>query len=314
MANSESFVVGLSLADLTAGTRVDVGSLVRTAQRAEQRSLDFLVIDDSYGGLRPTTLDPIAVASFLGASTRRIGLVATVQPLYLEPFDVAEALATSDFDSHGRTGWLPLRPIAADHAGLFDRPITTDPAEIDSEIIEFVDVVTRLFDGWEDGAVIRDISTGRYLDASKLHRIDHRGPSIRVRGPLVTPRSPQGRVPTFLRTTGERAAADSLLADVLIVDAAHADTIDSPGVPTFVEIETDPGTPITEVVAYWRSHAGITGILFTPGSPAATEAVLNHDWHAHSGAPAHPATLRSLLGLDRPANIYAAQTLQGAGQ
>jgi FMN-dependent oxidoreductase (nitrilotriacetate monooxygenase family) len=57
---------------------------------------------------------------------------------------------------------------------------------------EFVKVVKGLWDSWEDGALVADKQTGRYLDTSKLHVLDHDGPHYRVKGPLNTARPPQG--------------------------------------------------------------------------------------------------------------------------
>ncbi|WP_279580371.1 LLM class flavin-dependent oxidoreductase [Fodinicola feengrottensis] len=51
----------------------------------------------------------------------------------------------------------------------------------------------RLWDSWEDGAEIRDAPTGRFIDRDKLHYVDFAGEFFSVRGPSITPRSPQGQ-------------------------------------------------------------------------------------------------------------------------
>jgi alkanesulfonate monooxygenase SsuD/methylene tetrahydromethanopterin reductase-like flavin-dependent oxidoreductase (luciferase family) len=56
-----------------------------------------------------------------------------------------------------------------------------------------VEVVRRLWDSWEDGAEIRDVATGRFVDREKLHYIDFEGRSFSVKGPSITPRPPQGQ-------------------------------------------------------------------------------------------------------------------------
>jgi alkanesulfonate monooxygenase SsuD/methylene tetrahydromethanopterin reductase-like flavin-dependent oxidoreductase (luciferase family) len=53
--------------------------------------------------------------------------------------------------------------------------------------------VRRLWDSWEDDAVIRDVTTGRYVDVDKLHYIDFAGKYFSVKGPSITPRPPQGQ-------------------------------------------------------------------------------------------------------------------------
>ena len=54
-------------------------------------------------------------------------------------------------------------------------------------------MVRRLWDSWEDDAIIRDVTTGRYVDIDKLHYIDFTGKFFSVKGPSITPRPPQGQ-------------------------------------------------------------------------------------------------------------------------
>ncbi|WP_375485376.1 LLM class flavin-dependent oxidoreductase, partial [uncultured Mycobacterium sp.] len=79
-------------------------------------------------------------------------------------------------------------------AALFGRPNgSSDPDELFDEAADFVEVVRRLWDSWEDDAVIRDVTTGRYIDREKLHYIDFTGKYFSVKGPSITPRPPQGQ-------------------------------------------------------------------------------------------------------------------------
>ena len=55
-------------------------------------------------------------------------------------------------------------PEIAARPGLFD------------EAADYVEVVRRLWDSWEDDAEIRDVATGRFVDSDKLHYIDFDGP------------------------------------------------------------------------------------------------------------------------------------------
>ncbi len=57
---------------------------------------------------------------------------------------------------------------------------------------EFVDVVLALWDSWEDGALVGDKASGLFGDTRYIHAINHKGTQFSVRGPLQTPRSPQG--------------------------------------------------------------------------------------------------------------------------
>ncbi len=69
-----------------------------------------------------------------------------------------------------------------DHAGRYRRAT------------EFVDVATALWDSWEDDALVLDEASGAPSPIRiEVHRIDHDGEHFKVRGPLNTPRSVQGR-------------------------------------------------------------------------------------------------------------------------
>ena len=61
------------------------------------------------------------------------------------------------------------------------------------EATDAVEVVRRLWDSWEDDAIIKDVATGRFIDRDKLHYIDFEGRSFSVRGPSIVPRPPQGQ-------------------------------------------------------------------------------------------------------------------------
>jgi alkanesulfonate monooxygenase SsuD/methylene tetrahydromethanopterin reductase-like flavin-dependent oxidoreductase (luciferase family) len=111
---------------------------------------------------------------------------------HTEPFHVSKAIATLDFVSHGRAGWQ-VRVSGSHHeAALFGRHDVAG-ADLFDEATDAVEVVRRLWDSWEDDAVIRDIATGRFVDRDKLHYVDFTGKYFSVKGPSITPRPPQGQ-------------------------------------------------------------------------------------------------------------------------
>src|SRR3954449_4657469 len=62
-----------------------------------------------------------------------------------------------------------------------------------AEAGDWVEVVRRLWDSWEDDDEIRDVATGRFVDREKLDYIDFAGRFFSVKGPSITPRPPQGQ-------------------------------------------------------------------------------------------------------------------------
>jgi alkanesulfonate monooxygenase SsuD/methylene tetrahydromethanopterin reductase-like flavin-dependent oxidoreductase (luciferase family) len=79
-------------------------------------------------------------------------------------------------------------------------------------------VVRRLWDSWEDDAVIRDVASGRYVDTDKLHYIDFAGKHLSVKGPSITPRPPQGQpVVAVLAHAGPVYEFAAAVADVVFI-------------------------------------------------------------------------------------------------
>ena len=49
---------------------------------------------------------------------------------------------------------------------------------------EYIEIVTRLWDSWEPGAIVADRRSGVLIDPAKVHTIDYRGEYYQLRGPL----------------------------------------------------------------------------------------------------------------------------------
>jgi alkanesulfonate monooxygenase SsuD/methylene tetrahydromethanopterin reductase-like flavin-dependent oxidoreductase (luciferase family) len=173
------------------------------ASTAERGLLDFVTFDDGLSpqrrrrpGLEPRWLagrpDAVMIAARVAPATSHVGLVPVATVTHTEPFHVSKAIATLDFVSGGRAGWQPRVSGAPHEAALFGRR-DVSTANLFEEAGDAVEVVRRLWDSWEDDAVIRDVASGRYVDREKLHYIDFVGSYFSVKGPSITPRSPQGQ-------------------------------------------------------------------------------------------------------------------------
>jgi alkanesulfonate monooxygenase SsuD/methylene tetrahydromethanopterin reductase-like flavin-dependent oxidoreductase (luciferase family) len=237
---------------LTAGYWTD---LVR---EAEAGLLDLVTIEDSLSlqSSSPTgpddrtdqvrgRLDAVLIAARVAPLTQHIGLVPTTVVTHTEPFHASKAIATLDYVSTGRAGIRVRVSARPDEAALFGRrdipPLRLDGrpddadvpggplAELFDEAADYVEVVRRLWDSWEDDAEIRDAATGRFIDREKLHYVDFAGKHFSVRGPSITPRPPQGQ--PIVSALGHRTVAYRLIgraADLGFVtprDGAEARTI-----------------------------------------------------------------------------------------
>ena len=139
-----------------------------------------------------TSFEPFTLLSALAAVTDKIGLVATASTTFDEPYHVARRFASLDHISGGRAGWnivTTANPDAALNFGLDDM---VEHGERYARAREFFDVVTGLWDSFADDAFIRDAPSGIYFDPDRMHVLDHKGPELKVRGPLNIARPPQG--------------------------------------------------------------------------------------------------------------------------
>jgi FMN-dependent oxidoreductase (nitrilotriacetate monooxygenase family) len=185
---------------------------VDLARRAEAAKLDAVFFADgpALGAVEHNavgTLEPILTLATIAAHTSRIGLVATASTTYYEPYNLARLFATLDHLSGGRAGWNVVTTsfdAAARNFGLEAHP---DPAVRYARAEEFLQATTRLWDSWEDDAVVLDREAGRYADPSRIHPADFAGEHLSVAGALNVARSPQGR-PVLVQAGASNAGRD----------------------------------------------------------------------------------------------------------
>jgi alkanesulfonate monooxygenase SsuD/methylene tetrahydromethanopterin reductase-like flavin-dependent oxidoreductase (luciferase family) len=219
-------VPGARPADLFDGDR-----LVSLVQDAERGGLDFVVVDDGFGLQSSRSdrvrgrLDALLALARVAPATTSIGLIPVVTVTHTEPFHVSKNVATLDWVSHGRAGWKVALSETHEEADLFGRKPAVPAADLCEEAAEVIDVVRRLWDSWEDDAVIKDRATGRYLDRDKVHYVDFEGRFFKVRGPSITPRSPQAHPLVALdASSDETLRLGAARADLIFLDVADAET------------------------------------------------------------------------------------------
>jgi FMN-dependent oxidoreductase (nitrilotriacetate monooxygenase family) len=176
----------------------DVRHYQNLARIAERGTFDSVFFADSpviYGnvGRRPVgKLEPTVLLTALAAATEKIGLIATASTTYNDPFNLARRFASVDFVSGGRAGWNVVTtagPDAARNFGIEDQPSHASRYE---RAAEFLDVAGKLWDSWDDEAVLADKDAGVWADPERVRAIEHEGKHFKVKGPLNVPRSPQG--------------------------------------------------------------------------------------------------------------------------
>jgi alkanesulfonate monooxygenase SsuD/methylene tetrahydromethanopterin reductase-like flavin-dependent oxidoreductase (luciferase family) len=340
---------------LTAGYWTD---LVREAEAAK---LDFVTIEDSLAlqtvsyldrpGERTDIvqgrLDAVLVAARVAPLTSHIGLVPTAVVTHTEPFHLSKAIATLDYVSTGRAGVrLQVAGRAADNRhfgrrefGEFRLEDSAEPdkpsplADLFDEAADYVEVLRRLWDSWEDDAEIRDVATGRFIDRDKLHYIDFTGRWFSVKGPSITPRPPQGQpVVTALAHAKPVYAFASRSVDLVFITPHDDDSLQEildevVGLKVYADLYVtfggiiDPrsdalvldgnATELVDLLLRWQQH-GIEGVRLRPAVnatdlPVIVDEVVPLLQQAGRFRTAYTdgETLRERLGLPIAENRYA---------
>jgi FMN-dependent oxidoreductase (nitrilotriacetate monooxygenase family) len=192
----------------SAGDYLDLRYYQRIARVLEDGNFDLMFFDDRLAmpsiydgspaeavryGARPIKLDLTSILGAVAAATDHIGLGATYSTTYYQPFHVARTFATLDHISRGRAAWNVVTSVNDTEAQNFGVDQHSEHDKRYDRAEEFIDVVTKLWDSWEDDAIVADRESGIFADPEKVHELDHQGEFFTVRGPLTVPRTPQGR-------------------------------------------------------------------------------------------------------------------------
>lgn len=201
------------------------------AQAAEAAKFDAVFLADSVGvrnrdeeslsrTARAEHFEPLTLLSALAAVTDRIGLIATASTSFNEPYHIARKFASLDNISAGRAGWNLVTSSGEGEAQNFNLDKHLDHALRYERAEEFYEVVTGLWDTWEEDAIVRDKRSGIYFDPAGHHTLHHKGKHFSVRGPLNVARSPQGR-PVVVQAGASVAGRDLAARTAEVIFVAH---------------------------------------------------------------------------------------------
>ena len=263
-------------------------------------------------GVRAVKLDLTPVLTAMGLATSHLGLGATYSTTYYAPFHVARLFASLDHFTNGRVAWNVVTSLndaeahnfgAAAHPGHDDRYDAAD---------EFMEAACALWDSWDDGALLYDGVGERFADASKVRRADYAGRYFRSRGPLTTPRPPQGYPVMIQAGQSERgrrfAARWGELLFVIFPDAegckAYRDDLRARAAAAGRAPDAVKVAPAVYVVAGESEQAAadklglIEGLARPADSLALLSEVFNYDFSRHPpGEPVSDAAMGAMTGL-----------------
>lgn len=228
------------------GAALDIQQTAIAVLAAESAGFHAVSIDDSRRTQEHGTaarLDAVQRAAYVGPLTHSIGLIPVADSIFSEPFHLATQLAALDGVSGGRAGWLTSATGTTAEAVAVGRE-AVPVNELSAESADVLEVSRRLWDSWEDDAVIKDGATGRYLDRSKVHYADFVGGRFSIKGSAISPRPIQGQLPVL---APEGLALD---AEATLFGAANPDAL-----LAAAQTHRRPGISIAEL-EFILDHAG----------------------------------------------------------
>ncbi|MFI6557082.1 NtaA/DmoA family FMN-dependent monooxygenase [Streptomyces griseus] len=188
-------------ADPRSRSQIEFSSFEHLARTAERGKFDFFFLAEGlrlreHNG-RVHDLDVVGrpesltVLNALAAVTEKLGLAATVNATFNEPYELARRLATLDHLSAGRAAWNVVTSSDAFTGENFRRGGYLDRADLPQALgsarpggtpytraAEFVATARELWDSWTPDGTSRPFT--------------HEGPQFTISGEFTVPRSPQG--------------------------------------------------------------------------------------------------------------------------
>jgi FMN-dependent oxidoreductase (nitrilotriacetate monooxygenase family) len=187
--------------DPTSGSQIDFASFEHLARTAERGKFDFFFLAE---GLRLREHrgrifdldvvgrpDSMTVLAALAAVTDRLGLAATLNTTFNEPYELARQFASLDILSNGRAAWNAVTSPDAFTGENFRRAGFLEYGKRYDRAAEFIRTAAELWESWTDDAVVADADAGVFVREGGIRPFDHDGDEFVIHGEFNVPRSPQ---------------------------------------------------------------------------------------------------------------------------
>ncbi|GII61689.1 nitrilotriacetate monooxygenase component A [Sphaerisporangium krabiense] len=217
--------------DPRAGSQIDFASFAHLARTAERGKFDFFFLAE---GLRLREMkgrihdldvvgrpESLTVLSALAAVTTHLGLAATVNSTFNEPYEVARRLASLDHLSGGRAAWNVVTSYDAFTGENFRRGGFLDEADRYTRAAEFLHTARELWDSWAQDAVTADAGAGAFVRDGDVGAFRHQGRHFDISGRFNAPRGPQGH-PVIIQAGDSDEGREFAASDADVIFSRHS--------------------------------------------------------------------------------------------
>jgi FMN-dependent oxidoreductase (nitrilotriacetate monooxygenase family) len=216
--------------DPASGSQTDFASFVHLAKTAERGKFDFFFLAE---GLRLRELkgrihdldvvgrpESLTLLSALAGVTTHLGLAATVNSTFNEPYEVARRLAALDHLSDGRAAWNVVTSFDAFTGENFRRAGYLAEADRYTRAAEFLQTARELWDSWRPDAVVADPVRGEFVRPGGIETFHHEGRHIAISGRFNVPRGPQGH-PVIIQAGDSDEGREFAASDADVIFSRH---------------------------------------------------------------------------------------------
>jgi FMN-dependent oxidoreductase (nitrilotriacetate monooxygenase family) len=215
--------------DPESGSQIDFASFRHLAETAERGTFDFFFLAE---GLRLREVkgrihdldvvgrpESLTVLSALAAVTTHLGLAATVNSTFNEPYELAKRLASLDHLSHGRAAWNVVTSWDAFTGENFRRGGYLDRADRYVRAQESLRIVRKLWDSWSEDDLVLAQKAGVFAREGAGTFAD-KGDHFDIRGRFGLPRSPQGH-PVVIQAGDSEQGRDFAAESADVIFSRH---------------------------------------------------------------------------------------------
>ncbi|MET8145849.1 NtaA/DmoA family FMN-dependent monooxygenase [Sphaerisporangium sp. NPDC005288] len=217
--------------DPRSGSQIDFDSFRHLARTAERGKFDFFFLAE---GLRLREMkgrihdldvvgrpESLTVLAALSAVTTHLGLAATVNSTFNEPYEVARRLASLDHLSGGRAAWNVVTSWDAFTGENFRRGGFLAEGDRYTRAAEFLRTARELWDSWAPDAVVADPASGRFLRPGGVTPFRHRDRHFDITGLFNVPRPPQGH-PVIIQAGDSEEGREFAASDADVIFSRHS--------------------------------------------------------------------------------------------